>query len=327
MTRPPIDPKKSLRNVERGGIPLRAEQRLAEESSQRLFTSDLSVAEFVLSREAGCRPVAQVMGSSIYQVGQIDDYKGATAEITSISDAHREARRLALTRLAREAALVKADAVIGVHLRERMITMGAQGKGGDDGGEVLEFTAIGTAVRASWITHEPGQPVVTDLSGQDLWALYQEGYEPCGFLFEFCRYHVFHVTSEFPSTGELGSASDAVEEARAIAERKLTEQAAALGAEFVVGSDIKLSVREVPCGFESCERNDLDVDVVWFATGIRRIPGAQRGHRPAPPMILSMVPLGRRRSNDIHAEDDADEVAEAAEEAREAAVLAEEGAL
>ena len=32
----------------------------------------------------------------------------------------------------------------------------------------------------------------------------------------------------------------------------------------------------MPCGFAECERNDLDVDLSWFCTGIRRIPGARR---------------------------------------------------
>lgn len=323
-----IDLGASLARVAAGGIPLRAEERLAEEAgpNRRLFTSDLSVSEFLLARDAGCDPISQVMGSSIYHVGQIADYKGSTGELTVISDAHRASRRLALTRLAQEAALVGADAVIGAHLRDRMITMGARGKGGDDGGEVLEFTVVGTAVRAPWITHPPGQPVITDLSGQDLWALAQDGYEPCGFLFEFCRYHVFHVTQETPSAGELGAASSAVETARRIAADKMLAQAAHFGAEVVVGSDVKLKVREVPCGFEGCERNDLDVDVSWFGTGVRRIPGhASRTETAMPPLILSMMPLGRRPEATIEAEDDEDEIERAAEAAEEAALAAEEG--
>lgn len=325
--RKPIDIKASIERLRQGGLPQRAEERLAEEANQKLFSSDLSVPEFMLTHAAGCQPVAQVMGSSIYQIGQIPDYKGATSELTTISDAHREARRLALGRIQQEAALVRADAVVGIHLRERMITMGARGKGGDDGGEVIEFTVVGTAVRAPWITHPPGQPVITDLSGQDLWALYQDGYEPCGFLYEFCHYHVFHVTRTFPAVGELSDASDAVEAARAIAADKIARQAAQHEAEYVVGSDIKLSVKEVPCGFEECERNDLDVKVSWFATGIRRIPNRPQSTAAVPPLLLSMIPLGRRHDDHIRAEDDADEVEEAAEEAEEAALMAEEGAL
>src|SRR5205085_12108704 len=129
-----INLEASLARVAAGGIPLRAEERLAEEAGphKRLFTSDLSVNEFLLTRDAQCEPISQVMGSSIYHVGQIADYKGATGELTVISDAHRESRRAAIARLFQEAALVQADAVIGVHLSDRMITMGARGKGGDD---------------------------------------------------------------------------------------------------------------------------------------------------------------------------------------------------
>lgn len=327
VKRPQIDLRASVARVAKGGIPLRAEERLAEEAGdhRRLFTSDLSVSEFLLTRQAKCEPISQVMGSSIFHVGQIPDYKGATSEITVISDGHRASRRAALKRLSQEAALVNADAVVGVHLRERMITMGARGKGGDDGGEVLEFTVVGTAVRAPWITHDPGEPIITDLSGQDLWALEQDGFEPCGFLFEFCRYHVWHVTKGVGSgTMELKQASDAVESARSIASGRLLAQAKAHQAEFVIGSDISIKVKEVPCGYGGCELDDLDVDVSWFGTGVRRIPNDRPHHHQAPALILSMMPLGRRNDALIEGEDDSRDIEIAAEEAEEAALERDE---
>ncbi len=334
-SRKPFDLRASLDRVARGGIPLRAEERLAEERGpdKKLFTSDLSVSEFVLCRDSECEPISQVMGSSIFHVGQIPDYKGSTSEIRVIGDAHRTSRRRALDRLQQEASLLGADAVVGARLRERMITMGSRGKGGDDGGEILEFTVVGTAVRAGWITHPKDSPIVTDLSGQDLWALHQDGFEPCGFLFEFCRYHVWHVT---PGVGgsnrvrrieheELESASAAVEKAQGIAASRLQAQATAMQAEFVVGSDMTVSVREVPCGAGGCVLDDLDVDVSWFGTGVRRIPGTRPRAHATPPLILSMMPLGRRRDTDIEGEDDARDVEVAAEEAEEAGLEADEG--
>ncbi len=328
MAHAPIDLKASLRAVEQGGIPLRAKQRLAEEAGddRKLFTSDLSVSEFLLTRRANCEPISQVMGSSIFHVGQIPDYKGKTSEITIISDAHRTSRQLALSRLAQEAALVGADAVVGVHLKDRMVTMGSRGKGGDDGGEVLEFTVVGTAVKAPWMSHAPGKPIITDLSGQDLWVLEQDGFEPCGFLFEFCRYHVWHVTKGVSTQGaqELRQASDAVEQARRIASTRLLAQAAAHGAEYVIGSDVEISVKEVPCGYGGCELDDLDVDVSWFGTGVRRIPGDKPHQHQTPNLILSMMPLGRSRGPTIDAEDDSRDVEIAAEEAEEAALERDE---
>ena len=327
--RKPIDIQASLGRVARGGIPLRAVERLQEEmgDDRRLFTSDLSVNEFMLAKDAGCDPISQVMGSSIFHVGEIPDYKGKTGEIRVISDGHRESRRMALARLFEEAKLVGADAVIGVHLRDRMITMGKRGKGGDDGGEILEFTVVGTAVRASWIDHPEGVPVITDLSGQDLWALHRDGFEPCGFLFEFCRYHVWHVTKDVSFTrGELPEASDAANQARAISARKILQQAVQFKAEFVVGSDLKIEMREVPCGYGGCQLDDLDVDVSWFGTGVRRIEGARPEHHHVPPLILSMMPIGHRHDQLIEGEDDEDDIRVAAEEASEAALQADEDA-
>ncbi len=185
---------------------------------------------------------------------------------------------------------------------------------------------VGTAVKAPWITHPPGQPIITDLSGQELWALAQDGFEPCCFLFEFCRYHVWHVTQSSARHGELLAATAAIDQARAIASTKIHRQAAAFQAEFVVGSDIKLEAREVPCGSEGCDLNDLDVDLSWFCTGIRRIPGARRRtHVDIPPLTLTMTRLGRRQDEMIDGGDDGDEIERAAEDAEEAAVEAEEG--
>ena len=321
----PFDLQKSLQHVRAGGLPIRAQMRLAEEAGphKRLFTSDLSVSEFLLVEEARARPISQVMGSSIYHIGTVADYKGGgnqIYEITTLSDGHREARRHALSRLFQEAQIVGADAVVGVRLNERMITMGRHGKGGDDGGEIIEFTAVGTAIQAPWITHAPGQPVVTDLSGQELWALGQDGFEPCGFCFDFCRYHVWHVLKDWTAgSGEVQPAMRAIEMARKSVEQKLETQAAGFEAEFVVGSDVKIEIREVPCGWEGCQLNDLDVDVSWFGTAVRRVPHYEPPEHPkAPALILSMMPLGRRKGELL--EDEEDEVAEKAKEAEEEAL-------
>jgi uncharacterized protein YbjQ (UPF0145 family) len=321
-----IDYAKSLRQVANGGLPIRAAQRLAEEAGphRRLFTSDLSVNELLLAREAGCEVVAQVMGSSIYHIGKIPDYKGSqggksTYELPKISAAHREARAAAIQRLRAEALAVQADAVIGVHLGERLITMGAHGKGGDDGDEVIEFTVIGTAIRARQLVGP--RPILSDLSGQDFWALLREGWAPCGIVFDFCRWHVWHVLQGWRS-GEVTEATAAIRYAREVVERRVAEQAAALHAEAVVGSDLKVRAHEVPCGYEGCELNDLDVDVSWFGTAIRRLP--DRGAPPAaadvPALVLGMMPLGlRRRRAQVEEADESEALRRAGEAAEEAA--------
>ena len=54
------------------GVPDDAMRRLAQMrpgQATSLFTSDLSVNEFLLVREAGLRPVGLVLGTSVYHVG------------------------------------------------------------------------------------------------------------------------------------------------------------------------------------------------------------------------------------------------------------------
>ena len=144
-------------------------------------------------------------------------------------------------------------------------------------------------------------------------------------MFEFCRFHVWHVTKGFnQQQGELTQASAAVEQARAIAAERLIAQAVACEAEFVVGSDITVDMREVPCGYGGCELDDLDVDLSWFGTGIRRIPNRKQTSHELPAFMLSMIPLGRRKDALIEAEDDEDDIEVAAEEAEEAALEVDE---
>jgi uncharacterized protein YbjQ (UPF0145 family) len=136
--------RESLRRVERGGIPFEAERRLRELSDGGgCFTSDLSVADFALCHGLGLAPLAQVMGSSIYQVASATAQwprwaGGFMFELNYLSDAWNEVRDRALHRLALEAQAVGADAVVGVDLRT-----GAH----DFVENAVEYVVLGTAVR------------------------------------------------------------------------------------------------------------------------------------------------------------------------------------
>ncbi len=136
--------RESLRRVERGGIPFEAERRLRELGENGgTFTSDLSVADFALCHGLGLQPLAQVMGSSIYQVSSATAQwprwaGGFMFELNYLSDAWNEVRDRALHRLALEARAVGADAVVGVDLRT-----GAH----DFVENAVEYVVLGTAVR------------------------------------------------------------------------------------------------------------------------------------------------------------------------------------
>ncbi len=194
----------SLRRIEAGSIPVGAERRLAALGADgSLFTSGLSVAEFALLGEVGPRPLAQVLGASVVNVGyqylpalpprrlpvsgpydppygepspaQTSRFKWhqtIVCELDTITQAWTDARRLALGRLSEEALAVGADAVVGVHLQ----------RGEHDWSRrTIDYLVSGTAVRSPDSTRTRF-PVLSDLSVQDYWRLHQAGLEPAGML-------------------------------------------------------------------------------------------------------------------------------------------------
>lgn len=108
------DPKGDLSDV-----PVHARERLAEMKARKLFTSDLSVNEFLLIKEAGFEPLGLVMGSSLYQVApNIPSIPRGQpgAELTELSKALYHSRELAMNRMEEEAAALGADGIVGVRL-------------------------------------------------------------------------------------------------------------------------------------------------------------------------------------------------------------------
>jgi len=124
------------------GIPEDAMKRLAgmrPGKATSLFTSDLSVNEFLLVREAGFRPLGLVLGSSVYHVGFQFQRWSKNQELTTLSQAMYHARELAMTRMETEADQLGADGIVGVRLEIEFKEFGS---------DLAEFIAIGTAVKA-----------------------------------------------------------------------------------------------------------------------------------------------------------------------------------
>src|SRR6516225_8546899 len=97
------------------GVPEAGRARL-QQNRAGLFTSDLSVNEFLLIKQAGFDPVGLVVGSSIYHIGiQLAGWK-RSQELTVLSEAMYGARQLAMTRMEEEADQLAADGIVGVRL-------------------------------------------------------------------------------------------------------------------------------------------------------------------------------------------------------------------
>src|SRR5213080_5067220 len=124
------------------GIPEDAMRRLGEMKpgqATALFTSDLSVNEFLLVREAGFRPLGLVLGTSIYHVGFQMGRWSKNQELDTLSQAMYHARELAMTRMEAEADVLGADGIVAVRLQVELKEWGS---------DIAEFLAVGTAVKA-----------------------------------------------------------------------------------------------------------------------------------------------------------------------------------
>src|SRR5216110_4116374 len=104
-------------------LPVHAHERLSrmrkDASHRGLFTSDLSVNEFLLVREAGFDPVGLVVGSSIYHIGYQMAAWNQNQEMNVLTQAMYHARELAMTRMEEEANALRADGIVGVRLKSR----------------------------------------------------------------------------------------------------------------------------------------------------------------------------------------------------------------
>src|SRR5450759_5472078 len=117
--------------------PSAADGRLAQTAGAApggVFTSDLSVSEYVLLGEAGFEPLGFVIGSSIYHIGLQMGRWSQNTELDRLTQAMYNARELAMARMRSEADHLGADGIVGVELRMQMYVWGQ---------DVLEFVATG----------------------------------------------------------------------------------------------------------------------------------------------------------------------------------------
>jgi uncharacterized protein YbjQ (UPF0145 family) len=288
------DQQASLESLQQGGIPVQAQRRLADLKQQgtTFFTSDLTVNEFLLAREIGCRPITQVQGSSMYHVGWQRMPSSSfrmwqrSQELDVVTRAMNEARMLALGRLEQEARLVGADAVVGVHITRAEYEWGEG---------MMEFNAVGTAVHVEGAPHTD-HPSLTNLSGQDFWKLVRSGYWPLGVA---AGSTVFYVVASWRTqmannswwgryaNTELTDFSHGLSQARHLAMGRVYNDARRLNALGVVGTEIEQDQDEyeVDLGNDQ-ERTDMIFTFHAIGTAVAELRNAQ-----TPPAIYQAIDL------------------------------------
>src|SRR5947209_14685813 len=223
-------------------IPADAQRRLKAMGDEaggapRLFTSDLSVNEFLMVQQAGFEPLGLVMGSSFFHIGiqwKIQPFENYELDVLTAALCH--AREYAMLRMEEEAHLLDADGIVGVQLQI----------GKHEWAESMaEFTAIGTAVRCRAedgrrFRKPNGRPFTSDLSGQDFWTLLRTGYRPLEMAMGTCVYHVGargfrQALSQMGQNVEMPNYTQAIYNARELALERMQVEAEAVKANGIVG--------------------------------------------------------------------------------------------
>ena len=203
------------------------------------FTSDLSVNEFLLVKEAGFDAVGMVLGSSIYHIGYQQRNWNKNQEMEVLTQAMYHARELAMTRMEEEAEALGADGIIGVRLDIKLLEWGES---------LAEFVAIGTAVvardKSTNFRTVHKKPFTSDLSGQDFWTLLRSGYRPVGLVMGNCVYHIAHqslgqVLRNAGQNVEMTNFTQALYDSRELAMERMQEEALHLSANGIVGVEIE----------------------------------------------------------------------------------------
>jgi uncharacterized protein YbjQ (UPF0145 family) len=274
-----------------GDLPQHARERLEGMRKAHFFTSDLSVNEFLLVKQAGFEPLGLVMGSSIYNIAarapqQMGQFEPG-CELVEVTQALYHARELAMTRMEEEADELGADGIIGVRMDVNLHAWGQS---------IAEFIAVGTAVRhasGESFRNAQGKPFQSGLSGQDFWTLLRSGYRPVGFVMGNCVYYVRPQALIVPNdarNGELSPYTHCLYDARELAMERLQAEAEDVGATGIVGVEIEEKQHTWGQGGRSVGGNSAKLygeTIEFFVFGTAVVPAASKD---PPPKITMVIP-------------------------------------
>ena len=315
----------SINELSRGRLPLEAQWRIADMRRRAdagepgAFTSDLTTQEFAAIRSVGFRPVGQVMGSAVFNVGwsytgcgyvgygrgfgggiggfnsggfsgQGMGYGGPwspapVVDVPAVQHLLEQARHRAVERLRAECAGLGGDGVVGVRLTVRPFY--------ENG---LEFLAIGTAVAGDGVTKRPKQPFTSDLSGQDFAKLLRSGWVPVDLVQgvgAVIRHDDWSQAMQRSSwyNQEIAGTTNLVNAARKSARTSLASDAAKRGGTTVVVADMQLRLFESRCAYGGEDAHDHLCEAFIWGTALAPID--KRGRKQAPESPLPMLRLDR----------------------------------
>ena len=287
-------------------LPASAGAAAAGTRSGGTWGSALSCQEFAAVGSVGFEPVGQVFGAAVYAAasaggsscpgtsGSASGGMPAPPDVRAVGpgdagssrllvEAMYQARDAAIDRMAAQCAALGGHGVVGVRLSRGRFALGG-----------LEFTAIGTAVRAPGVAAAPRVPFTSDVSGQDFARLIMAGWVPAGLALGIAigSWHDDRATARqarrWSGNAEVAGWTELVNQSRKDARRRLEADVRQLGGEGVVIAGMQMQVREQDCP-AAVGRHDHIVEVTFTGTAIARFSPTR--HRPGGPAV-AIMPLG-----------------------------------
>jgi uncharacterized protein YbjQ (UPF0145 family) len=231
------------------------------ETSNPFFTTAGDAQELYCHMDAGYVPIQHAFGNIAYSMGVGGGILGSLktlvrGEIKEFSDVFNLTRHNALDRLVQQARENGANAVVGIRTTIQR-WMGTH-----------EMLMSGTASRHSGLpSSADGNPVTSDMTGEELWAMTSLGYAPIKLLMSTSIYSLGVVgglmaTFKSFNKGEVSDLTTLIHDAREIAIDRLKKEADMLGAEEVVG--VKTYIAEIGNGL---------VEFMAIGTAVKKMAG------------------------------------------------------
>ncbi len=227
----------------------------------QFFTSAGDAQELYCHMDAGYVPLQHAFGNIAYSMGVGRGIVGSLktlvrGEISEYSDIFNATRHHALDRLVAQARSAGANAVVGV--RTTILPwMGTH-----------EMLMTGTAARHPALPEAAGRdPVTSDMTGEELWAMTSLGYAPVKLLMSTSIYSLgvvggFMAAFKSFTKGEVSDLTTLIHDAREHCIGRLKREADALGCEEVVG--VKTYIAEIGNGL---------VEFMAIGTAVKPMPG------------------------------------------------------
>lgn len=284
-------------------LPEAARARMEEIRSSGTWGSALTTNEFAAVRAAGFEPAGQVLGSCVYHLGYTGAYQcpgawmggagytqtsaGRWGAFAPMVQSLYEARRLALDRMSTECGLLGGDGVVGVRLAIRHFPAGG-----------LEFTAIGTAVRAAGSAVKLRRPFTSHVTGQEFAKLVMNGWVPVSLVLGIAigtrhdDWWTRMAARRWAGNQEVSGYTDLVNRARADSRQELAANVRAVGGEGVVVSSIELQIRERECPVTDGQRDHI-CEATAIGTAVAAFKSSAQPARAGSLAIMSLDPERR----------------------------------